>query len=517
VVERCDSMSFINFLDLTDSKYGNYAKGILYVICEVFSKIIYAVGNLIDVITGLFYKLAGANYLGSGSETLVEEQDLMSQLFNQNIVSKVSLFMIIISFSLMAIFGLSAVMRKMFSNKEDKSSMVDVIKNMILGFIFLICLGPIAMFAISSISTIASAIISIFGDTSSVSLADLIFNSSFGGSGSPIEAYNAIFTTEITSWTEMKENFVFEFMYGDVVTGVEFYWYIYLLGSGVVLYNLLLMVFRLVKRIFNIIILYLTAPVYVAKMVDDGGVKFKEWKNNAVSELISIVGTVISFMILISLAGVINDISLIKVKEGEEITSTIQIVNSLTKILLIMAGTSVAKDSGDLLGNVFKGANDESGVLLEGIFNRLGAKDTAPATNSTQSAPRTRVITRTATSTKKVINFTESVPTSSTRESLNRDKGITVNNTNNTKSTFNANVTNNDNRINNIQNRANLTMDGASRANNTGVKSGNYKQSGDSGKLGVADILNKGMFNTYKQDRSLVYACKRFPDHTKRQ
>ena len=63
----------------------------------------------------------------------------------------------------------------------------------------------------------------------------------------------------------------------------------------------MIMAFRLVKRIFNVIILYITGPIYVARMVDDGGVKFKEWKNRAVGELISVVGTVVAFMILISI------------------------------------------------------------------------------------------------------------------------------------------------------------------------------------------------------------------------
>ena len=77
-------MSFINFLE---TGYDHIAKGILYVICEIFWKIVHAVGNLVDVITGVFYKLTGANYLGSGGDTLIEEQDLLSQLFNQNIVT----------------------------------------------------------------------------------------------------------------------------------------------------------------------------------------------------------------------------------------------------------------------------------------------------------------------------------------------------------------------------------------------------------------------------------------------
>lgn len=512
-------MSFINFLGLDNSEYGKYAKGILYVVYEILWKIIHAIGSLVDVITGLFYKLAGVNYLGSGSETLVEEQDLLSQLFNQNIVSNVSLFMILASFVLMAVFGASAVIKQMYFSKDDGRKMVDVIKNMVLAFIFLICLAPIALFAISSISTITTAIVGIFGDTSNVSLADLMFNISF--SGDPIEAYNALYSVEIengtmeaiTNWTQIKNGFLFDLSYGNVDTGVTFFWYVYLLGGGVVLYNLIIIVLKLIKRIFTVIILYLTAPVYVAKMVDDGGVKFKEWKNKALSELISIVGTVIAFMILISLVGVISELELIKVSsepadpgiEGgigairalanteENQSNTILLINNLTKMLLLMAGTSVAKDSGELLGNVFKGANDENGALLEGIFNRLGSREI----NSSKvdvNTPKTRVITRNTTSTKKIVNYTESVPSSGVE--TNKNPSITSNQTN----TFNTSVSNVDKHINNIQNRSDVTYNEGQRVSVNGAKTGNYKSSGDNVKSKPTDILNQGFVNSYKRE-----------------
>lgn len=517
--ERCDNMSLFNFLGLDDTGYGNFAKGILYVICEIFWKIIYAVNNLIDVVTGLFYKLAGVNYLGSGSETLVEEQNLLSKLFNQNIVSGVSLFMVIISIVLMALFGTIAVVKKMYFSKDDGRNMVDVIKNMVLGFIFIVCLAPLALFAISSINTITTAIVSMFGDNSNVSLADLVFGSSF--SGDVVEAYNTIYSAEIdagtmqeiSSWTELNGGFLFDLMYGNVDGGITFYWYVYILGGGFVLFNLIVMVLKLVKRIFMIIILYITAPVYVSKMVEDGGNKFKEWKNKALAELISIVGTVVSFMVLISLVGVISNIEIMSteiVDSGAEgtlgtlmfladeapvqVNETAVLMNNLTRMLLIIAGTSVAKDSGELLGNVFKGANDESGALLEGIFNRLGPKETT-VTAKGDGAPRTRVITKTTTSTRKIINYNETIPSS--------DRERSVNVTNNQRNSFNTNINNVDRRINNIQNRTDISMSNEPNSK-TGARKGNYRTyddgQGEMNKIKPTDILNQQVAAGYKKE-----------------
>ena len=515
-------MSFINFLGLDDPGYGNFAKGILYVIYELLWKIVYAVGKLVDAVTGLFYKLAGLDYLGSGSETLVEETDLLSQLFNQNIVSNVSLFMILASVSLMTIFGTAAVVKRLYFTKGEVKSTVDIIKNMVMASIFLVFLTPIALFAISSISTVTTVVASLFGTDMNVSIADVMFKSSF--SDDPIAAYNAMYSaqvaegvewTDITSWTQIaNSDFLFELEYGSSST-VDFYWYVFLIGGGVVLYNIIVIAFRLVKRLFNVIVLYLLGPIYVAKMVDDGGVKFKEWKNKALSELVSVVGTVVGFMVLISLVSVIDTLELIEVNapsagteggglgvvslvdsivEEPENNSTIILINNIAKMILLMAGTSVAKDSGELLGNLFKNANEEGNALLEGIYDKLNSKENKSTGNNSQT-PRTRVITKNTTTTRKIVDYSQDIP-------LPTNNKPNVNVTNNQRNNFNTTVNNIDRKTTNLQNRTNLSISEGNRVPTPGVKQGTYKQVSNDGvksKINPADVLNQ-TFKTYKNE-----------------
>lgn len=514
-------MSFINFLATGSGEYEHVAKGILYVICEILWKIVHAVGNLVDVVTGLFYKLAGMDYLGSGS--IGQEQDLLSQLFNQNIVSNLSIFMILGSVILMAVFGGIAVLKKLYFSKNESAAKttVDIIKNMVLAGVFLILLTPLTLFIISTISTLTTSIAGLFGNDMNISLADVLIRSSF--SGDIIAEYNAIYSAtasewvDVTSWTQMtNSDFLFELTYGGT-SQVEFYWYIFLLGGGVVLFNLIVMAFNLIKRLFKIIILYVLGPIYVARMVDDGGVKFKEWKNNAVAELVSILGTVIGFMLLLSLVGVIDGIELIEVVGSntgstggdggfgivgvaqtieQETTTTVLLINNLTKMLLLMAGTAVAKDSGELLGNVFKGANDENTALLEGIFDKLGSKETKTGT----TAPRTttRVITKNTTTTRKIVDYSESVPVTDT------NKKQTINVTNNQRNNFNTTVTNVDRKVNNLQNRTNVSV-GGSAVRADGVKTGQIKQVNPSSEninqSDMSNLLNQ-TFKTYNQENN---------------
>lgn len=498
-------MSFVNFFAIND--YNDIAKGILFAIYEIFWKIVYAIGNLIDVITGLFYKLVGIDYLGSGSETLVEEQDLLSKLFNQNIVSDLFLFMMITAVTLMMVFGAVAVIKQNYFSKEEARSTAGVLKNFALAAILLMCLAPLALFALSTITTITSGLANVFSDNTNTSLADLLFNSSF--TGNPIEAYNTINSTEITSWMEMENGFLFALDYGTVETGVTFNWYVYILGAGIVLYNLIVIVIRLIKRIFNIIILYLTGPLYVARMVDDGGVKFKEWKNKIFPELMHVVGTVLMFMLVVSFVGVISDMELITVTTIEDPTlgivsnasDTVLLINNIARILLIVAGVSVAKDAGELLGNVFKSSNEESVSLLEGIFNRLGPKEYKETTETKTSAPRTRVITKSTTSTRRVINYNEVVPSSS----MSGGSG-NVNVVNNSKNNFNANVQNVDRRISNIENRTNVSISEKGRTNDYGVKTGSYKAVNEntSDKFKASDILSQKLTNDFRKETDSI-------------
>ena len=514
-------MSFINFLASGSSEYEHVAKGILYVICEILWKIVRAVGNLVDVITGLFYKLAGVDYLGSGSTN--QDPDLLNQLFNQNIVSKLSVIMILGSASLMVVFGGIAVLKKLYFSKNESAARttVDVIKNMVFASVFLIVLTPLTLFVISTISTLTTSISSLFGNSEGISLADVLIKSSF--SGDIISEYNAIYSAsvsewvDVSSWTQMtNSDFLFQLNYGGT-SQVEFYWYVFLLGGGVVLFNLVVMAFNLIKRLFKIIILYVLGPIYIAKMVDDGGIKFKEWKNDALSEIVSILGTVIGFMLLLSLVGVIDGIQLIEVvgsstgssggNDGfgivgvaqiiEEETTTVLLINNLAKMFLLMAGTAVAKDSGELLGNVFKVSNDENTALLEGIFDKLGTKDSKTTSNSSPR-PATRVITKNTTTTRKIIDYTESVPSTDTH------KKQTVNVTNNQRNNFNTTVNNVDRKVNNLQSRTNVSI-GGNTIKADGIKSGKIKQVNPSNEntnqSDISNLLNQ-TFKTYNQENN---------------
>ena len=493
-------MSKFNFLAIND--YNDVAKGILFAIYEIFWKIVHAMGSLIDVITGLFYKLAGMDYLGSGGEALVEEQDLLTRLINQNIISNTFLFMCLASLMFMAVFGAIAVIKQNYFSKDEAKSTAGVIKNMMFGMIFMIALAPLAMFAISFVSTITDAIVGLFGDTTNVSLADLVFEISF--TGNPIEAYNTINSTEITSWTQMENGFLFELDYGTVETGVTFNWYVYLLGAGLILYNLVVIVLRLVKRIFSVIVMYLVAPVYVAKMVEDGGAKLREWKNKTLGDLVSIVGTVIAFMVLLSLVGVISELEIIPITSSSEsidttvdVSTTVLLINNLAKMVLLVAGVSVAKDAGELFGGIFKGNSEES-TALEGILSRLGPKEYSTV-ESKQATPRTRIITKTTTTNRRIMSYTEDIPV----KQNNNDRPINV--TNNNKNNFNATVNNIDRKVSNIQNRTNVSVAGTSGVNDLGNRVANTRPMGDS-VSSPTDILKQDFSSGYRKEMDKIHS-----------
>jgi hypothetical protein len=174
--------------------------------------------------------------------------------------------------------------------------------------------------------------------------------------------------------------------------------------------------------------------------------------------------------------------------EEPTINETAVLINNLAKMLMLVAGTSVAKDTGDLLANIFKNPDNANTALLEGIFDRLGNREVKSSSNqSTNNAPRTRVITKSTTTTRKIVDYSDDSRTSGNKPSVNIS--------NNQRNNFQTNVTNNDRKTINMQNRTNVSLNevgGRSAAAGVKVGAPRATSSSETGiKSNAADILNQ--------------------------
>lgn len=472
----------MNFLSLVGKGYENTARGILYVIYEVVWKLTYYVLSLIDEITKLFYKVAGINV----NDGVVEKSSIIDQILGQNVITTAYVILLIFALGLILIFSMVTVMRSMV--KEEHKSLGPLFKNMALAFLLLAVMGPIVLFAISAVSNIAVWIAGL-GSDNNISISDVIFSNS----GNLIEVYNAAFTTEFTSFRELGNGFLYDLMYLDYTTLPEgttqlaYHWYISLLGGAFVLYNLGYIVFEMVKRLFNIVILYVASPFTISKMVLDDGRSFREWQSKLIYEFILLLAQISTFMIFVALVNVINSIDLDSLASGsvtpeddgglgdiyeplpgetpetETVTTNFSLLNGVGRTLIIMAAVSVTRSSATMLAELLKGKETKTDALLENVLTKISSRQTQPTT-------RTRTVTRNTTTTKRETVFVESQTPGSNQGAFSSGGGSSIGGGNQSSSTTTNHITQNVT----VSNKFNSTNTINNRTAREGITKGSY-------------------------------------------
>ena len=472
----------MNFLSLVGKGYENTARGILYVIYEVVWKLTYYVLSLIDEITKLFYKVAGINV----NDGVVEKSSIIDQILGQNVITTAYVILLIFALGLILVFSLVMVIRSI--TREEHKSLGPLFKNMALAFLLLAVMGPVVLFAISAVSNIAVWIAGL-GSDNNISISDVIFSNS----GNLIEVYNTVFETTVTSFRELGNGFLYDLMYLDYATLPEgttqlaYHWYISLLGGAFVLYNLGYIVFEMVKRLFNIVILYVASPFTISKMVLDDGKSFREWQSKLIYEFILLLAQISTFMIFVALVNVINSIDLDSLASGsvtpedtgglgdiyeplpgetpdtETVTTNFSLLNGVGRTLIIMAAVSVTRSSATMLAQLLKGKETKTDALLENVLTKISSRASQPAT-------RTRTITRNTTTTKRETVFVESQGPGSNQGAFSSGGGSNIGGGNKSSGTTTNHITQNVT----ISNKFNSTNTINNRTAREGIAKGSY-------------------------------------------
>ncbi len=194
-----------------------------------------------------------------------------------------------------------------------------------------------------------------------------------------------------------------------------FHWHLLLVGGAFIAWNLFSMVIDLVKRVFNIIILYVTAPFEIARMVSDDGIRFKKWKDKMVAQLTSLVVIVIAFMIFNLISG-----AAVNVSESVSSYTTVEQISEDPNegpgegeveipderniggafVIIVMMGGSLAVRSASKL--VSELAGGDSVIIKERTrSDDNNVRDKSGSDKNAQTKPRilTRTITRDTTRT----------------------------------------------------------------------------------------------------------------------
>ena len=272
--------------------------GMKHTLVWIYWWIINGISSIIDFIGEFFSLFAGNPSVGE------EGTSFLGSFFTGLDIVKFYTFTAGIAFILMLLIAILIIIKQDYFDKDGPRSKAPIITNIALGFLLFISLVPLSTIAMMVFNEVFKSVYIAMGSGNQIiNISDSLIGGALGSSGN--------------SWKELfpsgdsgSGSLLYAFFNLDESMPLQgFHWHLLLVGGAFIAWNLFSMVIDLVKRVFNIIILYVTAPFEIARMVSDDGIRFKKWKDKMVAQLTSLVVIVIAFMIFNLISGAAVNVS----------------------------------------------------------------------------------------------------------------------------------------------------------------------------------------------------------------
>ncbi len=378
--------------------------GMKHTLVWIYWWIINGISSIIDFIGEFFSLFAGNPSVGE------EGTSFLGSFFTGLDIVKFYTFTAGIAFILMLLIAVLTIIKQDYFDKDGPRSKAPIITNIGLGFLLFVSLVPLSTIAMMVFNEVFKSVYIAMGSGNQIiNISDSLIGGALGSSGN--------------SWKELfpsgdsgSGSLLYAFFNLDESMPLQgFHWHLLLVGGAFIAWNLFSMVIDLVKRVFNIIILYVTAPFEIARMVSDDGIRFKKWKDKMVAQLTSLVVIVIAFMIFNLISGAAVNVS----ESVSSYTTVEQISNDPNDgtgegeveipderniggafVIIVMMGGSLAVRSASKL--VSELAGGDSVIIKERTrSDDNNVRDKSGSDKNAQTKPRilTRTITRDTTRT----------------------------------------------------------------------------------------------------------------------
>ena len=309
-------------------------------IIQVFLWILRAIDGIME----LFSALSGItkiNYKG-------EQINLVEFLVGDSTISKVFWCVFILAIGLGCMFAIIALVKNMIANNRNISTIV--------GKFFLAMLGTLVMLIVVILGIIISnsllvLIAEIFNIDTSVRLSETLFNICVGDwlngySVAEID-FNTITVRDILG--EYDPNTVFGVfptswkMNGMVNPNTFMYFPALLMVFGVG-FALIKAIAKLVKRVYELIFMYVTMPMFMSTLPLDDGARFRTWRETFVTKVVLTYGTVFSVSIFALILPMISSMQIDGISEFG---------NKLFQIFMLIGGTIMIPTGQALFSKLF--------------------------------------------------------------------------------------------------------------------------------------------------------------------
>ena len=311
---------------------------------ELIMQVFLWILRAIDGIMELFSALSGItkiNYKG-------DQINLVEFLVGDSTISKVFWCVFILAIGLGCMFAIIALVKNMIANNRNISTIV--------GKFFLAMLGTLVMLIVVILGIIISnsllvLIAEIFNIDTSVRLSETLFNICVGDwlngySVAEID-FNTITVSDILG--EYDPNTVFGVfptswkMNGMVNPNTFMYFPALLMVFGVG-FALIKAIAKLVKRVYELIFMYVTMPMFMSTLPLDDGARFKTWRETFVTKVVLTYGTVFSVSIFALILPMISSMQIDGISEFG---------NKLFQIFMLIGGTIMIPTGQALFSKLF--------------------------------------------------------------------------------------------------------------------------------------------------------------------
>ena len=116
--------------------------------------------------------------------------------------------------------------------------------------------------------------------------------------------------------------------------------------------NLVICVFNAIARMFNVLLLYLMAPLALAPMPMDDGGKFKQWTTAFVIQCFSILGIVVSMRLLMLFLPMVWSDNIVFFRNSV-------VLDTVARLVLLIGGTEAAKKASGIITGILA---DNAGI-----------------------------------------------------------------------------------------------------------------------------------------------------------
>lgn len=311
--------------------------------------------DLLENVFDIFSGITDVKYNGS-------KDFLLSVFFRNNTINRVFWTLTILAIAILVVFTIIAIIKNM-SNLDTDQTPGQIIglsfKAMVILFIVpflslvLINLSSVVLRKTSEIITLTQ------NGENSPSLGTLTFLT-FTMDLARDENYNqnATLTDELrAAYMSGKKDYAINGASDFEIEKIN-YFLAYIVCAVMALIIVLCSIVFIVK-IFEVLILYISSPFFVATMVLDGGVKFKEWCKMFIAKILGGFGMVIVMKLFFIICPI--------VMSDKIVFSSISLVNLLTKCFFLIGGLWAAYKSGNLIIQIINinAAYQEAGLSSE--------------------------------------------------------------------------------------------------------------------------------------------------------